>query len=82
MSTWQTLLLGAIAGGTIFLGLPIGRVGNTSAAMRTGLTAFATGILIFLLWDVLGHGVEPVDTAVSTTTGAASPSWRRSSAAG
>ncbi len=33
--------------------------------MRTGLTAFATGILIFLLWDVLGHGVEPVETAVS-----------------
>ena len=65
MSTTQTLILGAIAGATIFLGLPLGRVGTTSAAMRTGLTAFATGILIFLLWDVLGHGVEPVETAVS-----------------
>src|SRR6476646_1385424 len=65
MSTTQTLILGAIAGATIFLGLPLGRVGTTSPAMRTGLTAFATGILIFLLWDVLGHGVEPVETAVS-----------------
>ena len=65
MSTTQTLILGAIAGATIFLGLPLGRVGGTSKVMRTGLTAFATGILIFLLWDVLGHGVEPVETAVS-----------------
>ena len=64
MSTAQTLLLGAIAGGTIFLGLPMGRVGNTSHAVKAGLTAFATGILIFLLWDVLGHSVEPVESAV------------------
>ena len=33
--------------------------------MRAALTAFATGILVFLLWDVLAHGVEPVETAVS-----------------
>jgi ZIP family zinc transporter len=64
MSTYQTLLLGAIAGGTIFLGLPMGRVGHTSPAVRAGLTAFATGILLFLLWDVLSHSVEPVDSAV------------------
>jgi zinc transporter, ZIP family len=65
MSTAQTLLLGAIAGGTIFLGLPMGRVGRTSPALKAGLTAFATGILIFLFWDVLGHGVEPVEDAVA-----------------
>jgi ZIP family zinc transporter len=65
MSTTQTLILGAIAGATIFLGLPLGRLGSASPAMRTALTAFATGILIFLLWDVLGHGVDPVETAVS-----------------
>jgi ZIP family zinc transporter len=64
MSTGQTLLLGAIAGGTIFISLPMGRVGNTSHTVKAGLTAFATGILVFLLWDVLGHGVEPVETAV------------------
>ncbi len=32
--------------------------------MRAALTAFATGILLFLLWDVLAHGVEPVEAAV------------------
>jgi zinc transporter, ZIP family len=64
MSTGQTLLLGAIAGFTIFLGLPLGRVQSPSIAMRAGLTAFATGILVFLFWDVLGHGVDPVESAV------------------
>ena len=65
MSTAQTLILGAIAGVTIFLGLPIGpRATAPAPAMRAGMTAFATGILIFLLWDVLGHGVEPVEAAV------------------
>src|SRR6476469_759718 len=64
MSTTQTLVLGAIAGFTIFLGLPLGRVGGGSPAMRAALTAFATGILLFLLWDVLAHGVEPVEAAV------------------
>ena len=64
MSTAQTLLLGAIAGCTIFLGLPVGRLEMRSKALRAGLTAFSAGILIFLLWDVLSHGVDPVDTAV------------------
>jgi zinc transporter, ZIP family len=65
VSTTQTLVLGAIAGFTIFLGLPLGRVATASNALRAGLTAFAAGILVFLLWDVLGHGVEPVETAVA-----------------
>ncbi len=65
MSTTQTLILGAIAGFTIFLGLPLGRVRNAPPVMRAGLTAFAAGILLFLLWDVLSHGVEPVEGAVN-----------------
>jgi ZIP family zinc transporter len=65
MSTTQTLTLGAIAGFTIYLGLPLGRVGGTSMALRAALTAFATGILLFLFWDVLSHGVGPVESAVS-----------------
>ena len=64
MSTTQTLLLGAVAGLTIFLGLPVGRLELRSKAIRAALTAFSAGILIFLLWDVLGHGVGPVETAV------------------
>ena len=65
MSTGQTLLLGAIAGFTIYLGLPLGRIESPSKGMRAGMTAFAAGILIFLFWDVLSHGVEPVETAVA-----------------
>ncbi|MFL5954148.1 MAG: ZIP family metal transporter [Gaiellaceae bacterium] len=64
MSTTQTLLLGAVAGFTIFLGLPVGRLEMSSKALRAGLTAFSAGILIFLLWDVLSHGVQPVEAAV------------------
>jgi ZIP family zinc transporter len=64
MSTTQTLILGAVAGATILLGLPMGRVGAASAGLRAGLTAFAAGVLIFLLWDVLSHGVGPVELAV------------------
>ncbi|HEY3544318.1 MAG TPA: ZIP family metal transporter [Gaiellaceae bacterium] len=61
MSTTQILLLGAIAGGTIFLGLPLGRLQNLGAATRAGLSALATGILLFLLWDVLSGAVEPIE---------------------
>jgi zinc transporter, ZIP family len=61
VSTAQTLLLGAIAGGTIFLGLPIGRLRNLSNATRAGLSALATGILLFLLWDVLSGAVGPIE---------------------
>ena len=62
MSTAQTLLLGAVAGFTIFVGLPMGRVRSTSAALRASLTAVATGILVFLFWDVVSHGSAPVET--------------------
>src|SRR4051795_12459532 len=55
---------GARAGATIFIGLPLARVRSTLAGARAGLTALATGILIFLLWDVLAHGVEPVESAL------------------
>jgi zinc transporter, ZIP family len=65
MSTAQTLLLGAIAGATIFLGLPIGRMQNVSAATKAFLAAVATGVLIFLLWDVLSGAVEPIESALT-----------------
>jgi zinc transporter, ZIP family len=64
MGTGETLLLGAIAGFTIFLGLPIGRMQNVSAATKAFLAAVATGILIFLFWDVMSGAVEPVEAAL------------------
>jgi zinc transporter, ZIP family len=64
MGTAETLALGAIAGFTIFLGLPIGRMQNVSAQTKAFLSATATGILIFLLWDILTGAVEPVEEAL------------------
>ena len=61
MSTANTLILGAIAGLTIFVGLPMGRVRSSSPALRASLSAVATGILVFLFWDVVSHGVAPVE---------------------
>jgi zinc transporter, ZIP family len=61
MSTGHILLLGAIAGGTIFLGLPMARLQALGPAARAGLSALATGILLFLLWDVLSGAVTPIE---------------------
>src|SRR5918995_694222 len=64
MSEGQILVLGAVAGFTIFLGLPLGRVETVSDRLRAALSSLAAGILIFLLWDVLVHGVEPVEESL------------------
>src|ERR1700730_6113205 len=64
MGMGHILLLGAVAGATIFLGLPVGRLQNLSSEARAGLSAFATGILIFLLWDVLKGAEEPIGQAL------------------
>jgi ZIP family zinc transporter len=71
MSTTQTLILGAIAGFTIFLGLPVGRMRNLSPRAGAALSAVATGILIFLFWDVISAGVEPVETHLEAHSWAA-----------
>jgi ZIP family zinc transporter len=60
----KTLLLGFIAGVTILLGLPVGRMRRPAPSLRALLNAVAIGILLFLVWDVLSHGWEPIDTAL------------------
>ncbi len=64
MSESQTLLLGFIAGVTILVGLPLGRVRSVKPGTRQFLNALAIGVLIFLIWDVLVHAFEPVDIAL------------------
>jgi ZIP family zinc transporter len=66
MSTAQIFLLGAIAGATIFLGLPIGRMQSLSPNARAGLSALATGILVFLFWDVMSNAVDPIDASLQS----------------
>jgi ZIP family zinc transporter len=56
--------LGAIAGATIFLGLPVARMRGLPKAVQGFLNAFATGILVFLLWDILSHAGPPVEAAL------------------
>lgn len=65
MSLEKTLLLGFIAGVTILLGLPIGRLRRPAPRLRMMLNAIAVGILLFLVWDVLSAAWEPIDGALS-----------------
>jgi ZIP family zinc transporter len=64
VSETRTLILGLVAGVTILLGLPIARVRRPMPGVRQFLNASATGILLFLVWDVLSHAWEPVDGAL------------------
>jgi zinc transporter, ZIP family len=65
MSTGQILLLGALAGVTIFLGLPMGRLHTVGQGFKVFLSAVATGILLFLFWDVLLEVIEPIEEALN-----------------
>jgi ZIP family zinc transporter len=56
----QTVLLGGLAGGTIFLALPLGRVENLSQRTRQLLASVSAGILLFLLYEVVGHALPLV----------------------
>jgi zinc transporter, ZIP family len=60
MSFAETALLGAIAGFTIYLGLPVGRLGRVNDRARVALAMFSVGILAFIFVDVTGHGQEIV----------------------
>ncbi|HEY1419459.1 MAG TPA: zinc permease [Candidatus Dormibacteraeota bacterium] len=60
MSQGAAIALGAIAGATVFLGLPVARIRGLPKALQGFLNAFATGILVFLLWDILSHAGGPV----------------------
>ena len=51
----QLLLLGAIAGFTIFLGLPLAILQNVSPRKKGFLNALSIGILLFLVIDVFSH---------------------------
>jgi ZIP family zinc transporter len=64
VTSTQIAILGAIAGFTIFLGLPIGRLATPSRALREVLNATAIGVLVFLLWDILSHAAEPVEESL------------------
>ena len=77
MTQGQILVLGAIAGLTIFIGLPAGRIRGLSASTSSFLSATATGILLFLLWDVLSAGLDPVESALTAAALDHDGTWAR-----
>lgn len=57
------LLMGVIAGGTIFLGLPVAFLRSIGEKTRGSLTMAACGVLILLIVDVGYHMVESLESA-------------------
>jgi ZIP family zinc transporter len=64
MSFAETVLLGALAGFTIYLGLPVGKLRLLSNRGRVVLAMFSVGILAFIFVDVLEHANEIVGTSL------------------
>ncbi len=73
MEMWHTVGLGALAGFTIYLGLPVARLKQKTAHFQSLLTALALGVLLFLVWDILSKALEPVEDAVKS--GARTGQW-------
>ncbi len=64
MSFGETVLLGAIAGSTIYIGLPLGRMDRVSSRVRLALAMFSVGILAFIFMDVTSHGAAIIEEAL------------------
>src|SRR5438445_6551045 len=77
VSDAQVVLLGGIAGATIFIGLPVGRAPRLSSSTRALLNALAIGILLFLLWDILSQAIEPVEHALTAAAVDHNGTWGR-----
>jgi ZIP family zinc transporter len=65
VSSGEIVLLGALAGLTIFLGLPVGRVRAMPVMYRALLNAGAAGVLVFLLVETTANAFDPIRAAVS-----------------
>jgi FtsP/CotA-like multicopper oxidase with cupredoxin domain/zinc transporter ZupT len=78
LSFGVTALLGAFAGLTIFLGLPIARARRLKPATIGALNAVAIGILVYLIVEIAGRATTPLIAALDAwhrgaTGGAPSP---------
>ncbi|GCE04341.1 ZIP family metal transporter [Dictyobacter aurantiacus] len=76
MPTGTIILLGAFAGLTIYLGLPLAFFKRAPQLLKAFLSMVATGVLVFLLYDVVGKASEPINDLIdqvhSHNTGGAS----------
>ena len=64
MSFAGTVGLGAVAGLTIFLGLPVARIGRPGAARMAFLNSAAVGVLLFIFYDVVKNAGQSIETAL------------------
>jgi zinc transporter, ZIP family len=64
LSFTETIFLGALAGFTIYLGLPLARLRSLGPRTRVSLAMFAVGVLAFLFVDVMSHGEAILEEAV------------------
>jgi ZIP family zinc transporter len=64
MPTGTIILLGAFAGLTIYLGLPIAFLRQTPQSLKAFSNMLATGILLFLLFDVVSKASDPIHAAL------------------
>lgn len=68
MNHWELLIIGLIAGGTIFIGLPLGRIRGLSNNVRSALSMLAAGILIYLLIEILGDAAGQTSASIQAAT--------------
>lgn len=68
MAQADVLILGFVAGFTIFLGLPVARLDNASGRLRAALNYLAIGILLFLFVEVAEHAWQGVELATEEAT--------------
>jgi len=62
----ETVLLGAIAGFTIYIGLPVGRLHAVDDRLRVALAMFSVGILAFIFMDVTNHGETIIASSLAS----------------
>jgi ZIP family zinc transporter len=66
LSFAETAALGAVAGFTIYLGLPLGRMRHVNDRVRVGLAMFSVGILAFIFMDVTTNAQDIVSGALNS----------------
>jgi ZIP family zinc transporter len=70
---WMTVLLGAIAGFTIFLGLPIARARRMQPSTVALLNALAIGILLYLVVEIAQNATAPIIAQMNAWHAGAAP---------
>jgi zinc transporter, ZIP family len=65
MPSGTIILLGAFAGLTIFLGLPVAFLRRMPQSLRMFMSMLATGVLLFLFFDVIEKASEPIGQALT-----------------